>query len=133
MSSNPSPAVAALLSFVFPGAGQVYAGQTRKGLIWAIPMVLFVIVVVWVLIGGQNRAFSLLHYETLLAILVLNVAFFFYHVAAMLDAYAVAQRERSRGYGYAGGAPSKTVGVGPAPRANCEPQITIHENDSRLR
>ncbi|HEV3486430.1 MAG TPA: LCP family protein, partial [Vicinamibacterales bacterium] len=42
---------------------------------------------------------------TLLAILVLNIAFFFYHVAAMLDAYAVAQRERSRGFGYVGGAP----------------------------
>src|SRR5215210_575455 len=105
MSSNPSPAVAALLSLIFPGAGQIYAGEARKGLIWAIPMVIFVIAVVWILLGGQNRALGLLRYETLLAILVLNVAFFFYHVAAMLDAYAVAQRERSRGYGYAGGAP----------------------------
>ena len=105
MSSNPSPAVAALLSFLFPGAGQVYAGEVRKGLIWAIPMFLFIIGVLWIVLGGQGTVLGLLRYQTLLAILVLNIAFFFYHVAAMLDAYAVAQRERSRGYGYAGGAP----------------------------
>jgi anionic cell wall polymer biosynthesis LytR-Cps2A-Psr (LCP) family protein/TM2 domain-containing membrane protein YozV len=103
MSSNPSPAVAAILSFLFPGAGQVYAGQTRKGLVWALPMFLFVLGVIWIIIGGQNRILTFVKYESLLGLLVLNLAFFLYHLAAMLDAYSIAQRERSRGlYGGAG-------------------------------
>src|SRR5918999_5543528 len=105
MSSNPSPSVAALLSFLFPGAGQIYAGDVRKGVIWAIPMVLFILGVIWLVLGGMNAAFSLIQANQRIALLVLNVAFFFYHVAAMGDAYDVAQRERSRGYGYRSGAP----------------------------
>jgi anionic cell wall polymer biosynthesis LytR-Cps2A-Psr (LCP) family protein/TM2 domain-containing membrane protein YozV len=105
MSSNPSPAVAALLSFIFPGAGQIYAGETRKGLIWAIPMVIFIVAVIWLVLGGMNAAFSLIQAQQRIALLVLNIAFFFYHVAAMVDAYDIAQRERSRGYGYRSGAP----------------------------
>ena len=41
--ANPSPALAAFLSFVFPGLGQIYAGQLRKGLLWAVPMLLTVV------------------------------------------------------------------------------------------
>ena len=100
MSSNPSPAVAAILSFIFPGVGQIYAGETRKGLIWAIPMVLFVIAVIWLLVGGQSAILGLVTSpSTRMALLVLNVAFFLYHLAAMLDAYAVARRERDRSFG----------------------------------
>src|SRR5688500_13664894 len=99
MSSNPSPAIAAILSFLFPGAGQVYAGETRKGLIWAIPMLIFVIGVVLILLGGPNAMLGLVSStEKRLALLVGNVAFFLYHIAAMIDAYAVAQRERSFSY-----------------------------------
>ena len=101
MSSNPSPAVAAILSFLFPGAGQVYAGETRKGLIWAIPMFLFVIVVVVMLVGGSSAMLGLISSpQRRLALLVFNVAFFLYHLASMLDAYGVAQRERSRSVGF---------------------------------
>src|SRR6188508_561968 len=100
MSSNPSPAVAALLSFLFPGAGQIYAGETRKGLIWAIPMFLFVIGVIWILAGGTLGMLQLVDSaEKRLALLTLNIAFFLYHLAAMLDAYAVAQRARSGSFG----------------------------------
>src|SRR5688572_11326828 len=100
MSANPSPAVAALLSFLFPGAGQIYAGETRKGLLWAIPMFLFVVGVIWLLLGGTIAILSLVNSsEKRLALLTLNVAFFLYHVAAMLDAYGVAQRVRSGSFG----------------------------------
>ncbi len=37
--------------------------------------------------------------EKRLALLTLNIAFFLYHLAAMLDAYAVAQRARSGSFG----------------------------------
>lgn len=106
MSSNPSPAVAALLSFIFPGAGQIYARDVAKGVIWAIPMVAFILGAIWLVLGGMNSALGLIQAQQRVALLVLNVAFFFYHVAAMIDAYDVAQRERSRGYGYrSSGAP----------------------------
>jgi LCP family protein required for cell wall assembly len=106
--SAPSPALAALLSFIFPGLGQVYAGAVRRGIVWAIPMALFVVAVVWVLAGGQRAIIGLvLNSQTLSAILVLNVAFFFYHLAAMFDAYAVARQERL----LMGGLPSRAAPV----------------------
>jgi len=104
--SSPSPAVAAFLSFLFPGAGQVYAGEARRGLIWAIPMFVFVLAVLWVLFGGQGALLSLISTAPKrLALLTLNVAFFLYHLAAMFDAYGVAHRERSRSFAFGGAAP----------------------------
>jgi LCP family protein required for cell wall assembly len=107
MSSAPSPALAAVLSFIFPGLGQVYAGEVRRGLLWAIPMALFVVAVIWVLLGGQVALLRLIATEqSRLALLVLNVAFFAYHLAAMFDAYTVAKRERQlMGGGTSGAAP----------------------------
>ena len=106
MSSNPSPAVAAFLSFLFPGAGQVYAGEARRGLIWAIPMFVFVLAVLWVIFGGQGAILGLISSAPKrLALLTLNVAFFLYHLAAMFDAYGVARRERSRSFAFGGSAP----------------------------
>ena len=52
--SNKSPTLAALLSFVFPGLGQIYAGQIRKGVIWAIPMLLIVVGAGWLVFGGRT-------------------------------------------------------------------------------
>ena len=100
MSLNPSPALAALLSFIFPGAGQVYAGELRRGVAWAMPMLLFIVAVIWLLLGGQRALLELgFDPEKRLALLVLNAAFFLYHVAAMLDAYRIARTERQRGFG----------------------------------
>lgn len=99
MSLNPSPAIAALLSFLFPGVGQIYAGDLRKGVLWALPMLLFILAIIWLLLGPKlaiaNLVFSP---QTRVAILVLNIAFFLYHVAAMVDAYSVAKTERYRGF-----------------------------------
>lgn len=103
---NPSPTLAALLSFVFPGAGQIYAGEPRKGVIWALPMLLFIVAIAWLVLGGSGALIGLFSSsEKRLALLVLNLAFFLYHVAAMIDAYDLARRERSRGFGSARGAP----------------------------
>jgi len=100
MSLNPSPALAALLSFLFPGLGQIYAGSLRKGVIWALPMLVFVLAVIWLLIGPKVALLNLASSpQTRVAILVLNVAFFLYHVAAMVDAYSTAKTERYRGFG----------------------------------
>ena len=95
--SNPSPTLAALLSFIFPGLGQAYAGQPRKGLIWAIPMLLFIVGAVWLVLGGQLVSFVTLG-RNQTALLIVNVAFFLYHVAAMVDAYDTARRDRALSY-----------------------------------
>jgi LCP family protein required for cell wall assembly len=99
MSLNPSPAIAALLSFFFPGVGQIYAGDLRKGVLWALPMIVFVLAIIWLLIGPKIALVGLItNPQTRVAILVLNVAFFLYHVAAMVDAYSLAKAERYRGF-----------------------------------
>ena len=51
-----SPVLAAFLSFVFPGLGQFYAGQTRRGVIWAIPMVIVIIGASRFSRAGQRRS-----------------------------------------------------------------------------
>lgn len=94
MSSLPSPSVAALLSFLFPGAGQAYAGDARRGALWAIPMVVLVLGVVYFVATGVDVLEIIASSQAVAALLVLNLAFFFYHLAATFDAYSLAQRER---------------------------------------
>ncbi|MDL2334594.1 MAG: LCP family protein [Chloroflexota bacterium] len=99
MSLNPSPTLAALLSFLFPGLGQIYAGSIRRGVLWALPMLLFILSIVWLMIGPKIAIANLVfNPQTRVAILVLNLAFFLYHVAAMVDAYSQAKTERYRGF-----------------------------------
>src|SRR5918997_5500858 len=98
-----SPALAAFLSFIFPGAGQLYVGEPRKAIIWALPMLGFIIAVLLLLFGGQGSLLGLVTAPKLLGILVLNMAFFLYHVAAMLDAYRLPNRDRFSGYRRSGG------------------------------
>src|SRR5512141_3148252 len=104
MSVNPSPALAALLSFLFPGLGQFYAGDLRKAVLWALPMLLFILGIIWLLLGGTIGMIALItNAQTRVALLVLNVALFLYHVAAMVDAYSMAKAGRGYGFGRSGG------------------------------
>src|SRR5262245_37349424 len=113
MSSNPSPALAALLSFIFPGLGQIYAGDIRRGLIWTIPMLLFIVAVLFLILGGSAAITSLLTAQKTLALIILDIAFFLYHVAAMVDAYDIARNDRPLSYSRrsAGGAPIVLAGL----------------------
>ena len=93
--STRSPVLAAFLSLVFPGLGQIYAGRTRRGVVWAIPMLVALAAVVLLLLGGSRAIDSLLTAEAALTLVILDAALFLYHVGAMLDAYAVARRGQS--------------------------------------
>ena len=93
--ANPSPALAALLSFIFPGLGQIYAGNTRRGLVWAIPMVLVIVAGILLVLGGPAAITQLLTAEKAFALIIFDLVFFIYHVAAMVDAYEIARRKRS--------------------------------------
>ena len=95
MSSNPSPAVAALLSFVFPGTGQIYAGRPLRGVLVALPTLLLVLGAVLVLSGTINAIGLFTNSQSIAVLLVLNIGFLCYHLAAMLDAYGLAQGQRS--------------------------------------
>lgn len=95
MSSDRSPALAAALSLVFPGLGQIYAGAVRRGVLWAVPTLVLVLAAILVLAGGQGALLNLVSTdEKVLALVALNIAFLFYHLAAMFDAYGIAQRRR---------------------------------------
>jgi LCP family protein required for cell wall assembly len=101
MSANPSPALGALLSFLFPGLGQFYAGDLRKAVLWALPMLVFILAIIWLLLGPKIGLVGLItNPQTRVALLVLNLAFFLYHVAAMVDAYSVAKAVRGYGFGW---------------------------------
>ncbi len=105
MSNNPSPALAALLSFLFPGLGQLYAGDARKAVLWALPMLGFILAALWLVFGGVGAITGLVSSpEKRLALLIVNVAFFLYHIAAMINAYDMAKQERASSFGRSGGA-----------------------------
>jgi len=94
MSSSPSPLRAAALSFVFPGLGQIYAGAVARGLVWALPSLLLILGALALIAGGLSRVVGVVtRPETLLALVVLWIAVGFYHLAAMFDAYGIAQRQ----------------------------------------
>jgi TM2 domain-containing membrane protein YozV len=73
------PAVAALLSFVLPGAGQVYLDQVGKGIVIAIAALFMLLVVMF--------------FWWLILPLVLGILFW---VWAVFDAYNYAQRSGKR-------------------------------------
>lgn len=50
MAGQKSPAVAALLSFLIPGIGQLYCGETKKGVIFFVLGIVFALSMV-VLVG----------------------------------------------------------------------------------
>jgi LCP family protein required for cell wall assembly len=93
MSTNPSPAVAAALSLIFPGLGQIYAGAVRRGVIWALPTLVLILLGLIVLVSKYSLA-GLVTSDATLAVIALEIAFLFYHLAAMIDAYSIAQRGR---------------------------------------
>ena len=93
MNRTSSPAVAALLSFLIPGLGQAYAGRPRRALLWALPMlVLLAAAVLLLVLGNLSSIFtSLLRQEVQVALLIGNMGFLLYRLAAIVDAYTVAR------------------------------------------
>lgn len=50
-----SPALAAVLTFVWPGAGHAYLGRRRKAVVFAVPLLLAALAIVLTIIGGIDR------------------------------------------------------------------------------
>ena len=78
------PALAALLSFLFPGLGQAYVGQPLLAAVFAAPVLLIVVGVVAIatLFAGQLRN-DLLSSSFLIGALALDVALMAWRLASI--------------------------------------------------
>ena len=87
MNDRPSPAVAAALSFVIPGLGQMAIGAVRRGLLLLLPLLALLAFAVVVSGGGLTEILDLaLSSEFLVAFLVVNVLFAAWRIFAIVDA-----------------------------------------------
>jgi LCP family protein required for cell wall assembly len=105
---RPRPWLAAALSFLFPGAGQGYAGDRRGAAIFALPVLVLVGLAAAVLIGPlELQRNTILSTRFLIAVLVLNAFLLAWRVAAISHAGlrlgASADRRRRRTLGAVGG------------------------------
>jgi LCP family protein required for cell wall assembly len=97
--SPRSPAIAAALSFVWPGLGHWYAGRPRSAAIYALPVAIFaILLLIRAAAGIQSLALQLLDPSVALTVLVLIVVIGVWRVLSMVDASAtVNQRTVFRG------------------------------------
>src|SRR5450759_5060415 len=87
-----SPAVAAVLSFLFPGLGQAAAGQPRRGAIVAIPSLSLVAAIVAVAVYARHDLLgTLLSRDWLTSLLIVDLIALAYHLWAVADAYKLAR------------------------------------------
>ena len=86
------PSVAAALSFLFPGLGQVATGRTRRGAIVAIPALAVVASFVLVLLFARHQLFGeALNTQWLTSLLIVDLLAMAYHLWAIIDAYLLAR------------------------------------------
>jgi len=92
-ASTTFPAVAAFLSFLFPGLGQAAAGDRRRGAIVAIPAFALLGTILAVAIVDRGAVFGLaVDQQWLTSLLLLNLLALIYHMWAIVDSYLVATR-----------------------------------------
>ncbi len=88
-----SPVVAAALSFLFPGLGQAAAGDRRRGVIVAIPVLATLAGFTAILIFDRSSLFGLaLNQGWLTSLLILDLVAFIYHLWAIVDSYLLARK-----------------------------------------
>lgn len=87
MTTDRSPLLAAGLSLLFPGAGQAYSGDRARALLWATPMLLGLVALGLLALEGEALLSIISSSSGRLSLLVFNVAWLGYHLAAMTDAY----------------------------------------------
>ena len=83
---HPRPWLAALLSFLFPGLGQAYAGQRRLAVLLAGPVLLLAIGVLLAVNGVGGLRNAILSSSFLVAVVAVNVALFGWRTFAIAHA-----------------------------------------------
>ena len=95
--SSRHPALAAFLSFLFPGLGQAYAGNRRLAALFALPVVLLILAGLGMLfLGGQRVLNSVLSASFLTALIVLDIALLAWRLFAIAHV-GLAQTSSSAG------------------------------------
>lgn len=82
----PRPWLAALLSFVFPGLGQAYAGQRRLAVLLAVPVLLLIATGMALVNGVGDLGSGLVSSTFLVAVVATNVALFGWRTFAIAHA-----------------------------------------------
>ncbi len=87
-----TPSGAALLSFLFPGLGQVSAGNRARGAIVAIPALAVIAAFLTILIFDRHSVLNLaVNQQWLTSLLILDLVGLLYHMWAIVDAYVQAR------------------------------------------
>ena len=89
---DPRSAVAAFLSFLFPGFGQAYNGQYLLAALLAVPVLFTLVVLLLAVIGSGSFLSRLLDVRILIALIVLDAALLGWRIVAILQAHG----ERAR-------------------------------------
>ncbi|HEX5465629.1 MAG TPA: LCP family protein [Candidatus Limnocylindrales bacterium] len=106
-----SPFVAAVLSFLFPGLGQVYAGFSGRGLALAAPLILVLALVAGTLADRTTRDWLLSELASptvLLMVLAADLLLLAYRLLAVIDAFRLTAAADA--YRYAGLVPDLRAG-----------------------
>jgi LCP family protein required for cell wall assembly len=86
--SGPRPSLAALFSFLFPGLGQAYNGQSGLAWVMAAPVVVLVAVFVLALLAGSSHLLArLFDIPFLVGLLVLDAVLLAWRLVAVVQAY----------------------------------------------
>ena len=97
-SGRRRPGIAALLSAVFPGAGQFWLGWRAQGVVIALPIVLAVAGLALLARGGaMHLAAMLVQPRWLWILIVFNIVVAILRVAAVADAWRLERSARERG------------------------------------
>jgi LCP family protein required for cell wall assembly len=81
-----SPGIAAFLSFIWPGLGQLYAGARRTGIVFALPVAVVAIVLAsWLLQGPEALVIQMFSPGTALTIVVLIGLLAVWRIVSMVD------------------------------------------------
>jgi LCP family protein required for cell wall assembly len=97
------PLIAALLSCLLPGAGQLWLGRRRRGAVMLAVTVLCLAVAVGFWSEPATVSRLVVQPRALLALLVADAGLLAFRVVAVLDAYRLATRDDRRGPAAAGG------------------------------
>ncbi len=89
---DPRSAVAAFLSFLFPGFGQAYNGQYLLACLLAVPVLVTALVLMLAVLGSGSFLSRLLDTRVLVALIVMDAALLGWRLVAIVQAHG----ERSR-------------------------------------
>jgi hypothetical protein len=96
MHTRPSSSLAAALSFLVPGLGQLALGRHRRGIAFAAPAALLLGMAIAALTLGRGTLLELvLQPGVILLLVVLNIAVLAYRAVAILDAWRIARASRT--------------------------------------